>query len=197
MKKPGSKDALRSFLLSNVGKILTKNQLREAALNTSEWARRLRELRDEEGYRISSHNDRVDLKPGEYILETDHPIPAFKRGISKETRAFVLERNGNTCVKCGAVAGEPYPDNPNKKVRLQIGHRVPKSHGGTDTPENLEAVCSLCNEGLQNISIPRPSYVQLLVHIRRSTKAVQLKALEWLEKKYRKLSSNSRGDKQT
>lgn len=186
MKKPGARDSLRAFLLSNVGKVLTKDQLRDAALNTSEWARRLRELRDEEGYRILSNNDLDSLKPGEYLLESDHPIPAFKRGISKEVRAFVLERNGNTCVKCGAVAGEPYPDNPFKKVRLHIGHRIPKSQGGPDTPENLEAVCSLCNEGLQNITIPRPEALELLVQIRRSTKAVQLEALKWLEGKYRK-----------
>jgi hypothetical protein len=190
MKKPGARDSLRAFLLSNIGKVLTKDQLREAALNTSEWARRLRELRDEEGYRILSNNDLDTLKPGEYVLENDHPIPAFKRGISKEVRAFVLERNGNTCVKCGAAAGESYPDNPYKRVRLHIGHRIPKSQGGPDTPENLEAVCSLCNEGLQNITIPRPEAVELLVQIRRSTKAVQLEALKWLEGKYRKKTAS-------
>jgi hypothetical protein len=193
MKKPGARDSLRTFLLSNVGKVLSKNQLRAAALDTSEWARRLRELRDEEGYRILSHNDLDTLKPGEYILESDHPVPAFKRGVSKEVRAYVLERNGNTCVKCGAVAGEAYPDNPHKKVRLHIGHRIPKSQGGADTPENLEAVCSLCNEGLQNITIPRPEALDLLVQIRRSTKAVQLEALKWLEGKYRKKSSSDAG----
>jgi len=186
MKKPGSRDSLRAFLLANIGKILTKDQLREAALNTSEWARRLRELRDEEGYRILSNNDLSTLKPGQYLLETGKPIPAFKRGISKEIRAFVLERNGNTCVKCGSVAGEPYTDNTFKKVRLQIGHRIPKSQGGSDTPENLEAVCSLCNEGLQNITIPRPEALELLVQIRRSTNLVQLEALKWLESKFRK-----------
>jgi hypothetical protein len=185
MKKLGSRDSLRLFLLANIGKVLTKDQLRSAALNTSEWARRLRELRDEEGYRILSNNDHSGLKPGEYLLESDHPVPAFKRGISKEVRAFVLERNGNTCVKCGAVAGESYPDNSLKKVRLHIGHRIPKSQGGPDSPENLEAVCSLCNEGLQNITIPRPDALELLVQIRRSTKAVQLEALKWLESKYR------------
>ncbi len=185
MKKLGSRDSLRLFLLANIGKVLTKDQLRSAALNTSEWARRLRELRDEEGYRILSNNDLAVLKPGEYLLESEHPVPAFKRGISKEVRAFVLERNGNTCVKCGAVAGEPYPDNSLKKVRLHIGHRIPKSQGGPDSPENLEAICSLCNEGLQNITIPRPDALELLVQIRRSTKAVQLEALKWLESKYR------------
>ncbi|MCG3771894.1 MAG: Type-2 restriction enzyme KpnI [Nitrosomonadaceae bacterium] len=193
MKKLGSRASLRAFLLSNVGKVLTKDQLREAALHTSEWARRLRELRDEEGYRILSNNDLDTLKPGEYLLENDRPIPAFKRGISKEVRAFVLERNGNTCVKCGGVAGEAYPDNPFKKVRLHIGHRIPKSQGGPDTPENLEAVCSVCNEGLQNITIPRPEALELLVQIRRSTKAVQLEALQWLEGKYRKKPNKDEG----
>jgi hypothetical protein len=56
-----------------------------------------------EGYQILSHKDRAELKPGQYLLETLKRRPAFQRGISKETIAFVLARNGNTCQMCGAA----------------------------------------------------------------------------------------------
>jgi hypothetical protein len=95
-KKQGSRAKLREFFLDNVGKVLNSDTLREIA-GTSEWGRRVRELRNEEGMNIVTHNDRRDLKPGQYLLVNLKPLPAFERGISKETRAYVLDRNGFTC----------------------------------------------------------------------------------------------------
>ena len=103
-KGEGSRAKLRAFFLEHVGEVLQSNDLRAVAA-TSEWARRVRELRNEEGMNIVTHNDRSELKPGEYILVDLKPLPAFERSISKETRAFVLDRNGYTCQMCGAVAG--------------------------------------------------------------------------------------------
>ena len=136
----GSRAKLRTYFLANIGKVMNSDELREVA-GTSEWARRVRELRDEEGYQILTHHDRSSLKPGEYLLETAKPQPAFERDISKETRAFVLDRNGFTCQMCGAVAGEPHPYDPTKTTRLHIGHIIDKSMGGTDDPSNLRAIC--------------------------------------------------------
>jgi hypothetical protein len=64
----GSRARLRGHFLANIGRILGSQELREASGNTSEWARRVRELRTEEGYQILTHNDRSDLKPGQYLL---------------------------------------------------------------------------------------------------------------------------------
>ncbi len=99
----------------------------------------MRELRDEFGYSIKSHKDRHGLKPGQYMLETDKRLPALPRAISKETRAWVLERNGYTCQMCGAAAGDADPYHPGLKIRLTMGHIIDKSKGGEDTPENLRA----------------------------------------------------------
>ena len=106
VKVGGARARLRAHFLSNIGRIMDSAELRPIAGNTSEWARRVRELRTEEGFLILTHNDRADLKPGQYLLESPKPQPAFARGISKETRAFVLDRNGFTCQMCGAV---PWP----------------------------------------------------------------------------------------
>lgn len=113
-KKKGARTKLREYFLANIGKVMNSDELREVAGGITEWARRIRELRNEEGYKILTHNDRSDLKSGQYLLEDPKPEPAFERAISKETRAFVLDRNGFTCQMCGAVAGEPHPYDPTK-----------------------------------------------------------------------------------
>lgn len=100
-KSVGSRAKLREYILNNVGKVMSSDELRAIADNKSEWARRVRELRTEEGYQILTHNDRSDLKPGQYLLLDPAPVPAFERDISKETRAYVLDRNGFTCQMCG------------------------------------------------------------------------------------------------
>jgi len=183
--KTGSARArLRAHFLSNIGRVMNSDELRPIAGNISEWARRVRELRTEEGFLILTHNDRADLKPGEYLLETTKPQPAFARGISKETRAFVLDRNGFTCQMCGAAAGEPHPYDPTRKTRLHIGHVIDKSLGGNDEATNLKAICSVCNEGAANITLQRPDLNKLLVQVRRATAADQRELLRWLKTKF-------------
>jgi hypothetical protein len=180
----GSRARLRAYFLANVGRILTSEELRPVANNISEWARRIRELRTEEGYQILTHNDRSDLKPGQYILMTPKPEPAFARTVSKETRAIVLDRNGFACQMCGAVAGEPHPYDPSRRTRLHIGHIIDKSKGGSDEPANLRALCRVCNEGAQNITPMRSDLKQLLITLRRATVEDQLEALKWLIRKF-------------
>jgi 5-methylcytosine-specific restriction endonuclease McrA len=179
----GSRSKLRRYFLANVGRVLGSEELRKAA-GTSEWARRVRELRNEEGYQILTHNDRSDLRPGQYLLMDSAPLPAFARSISKELRALILDRNGFTCQMCGAVAGEPHPYDPTRKARLHIGHIEDKSVGGTDDPSNLRAICSVCNEGARNLTLDRPSLKKLLIQVRRATTADAKEVLKWLLKKF-------------
>ena len=182
-KRIGTREKLRSHFLENIGKVMGSEELREVA-GKSEWARRVRELRNEEGYQILTHNDRNDLRPGEYLLENPKPEPAFERSISKELRAYVLDRNGFTCQMCGAVAGESHPYDATRKTRLHLGHIVDKSQGGKDEASNLRALCSVCNEGASNLTLDRPTVSKLLIQIRRAKRADQLVALDWLRSKY-------------
>ncbi|GAB6010729.1 HNH endonuclease [Viscerimonas tarda] len=184
-KSKGSRTKLRDYFVQNVGKTLESEELREIA-GTSEWARRIRELRNEEGLNILTHNDRSDLKPGQYLLTDLKPRPAFERGISKETRAFVLDRNGFTCQMCGAAAGDPHPYDNGRKTRLHIGHIIDKSMGGTDDASNLRAICSVCNEGASNLTLNRPDTIKLIAQIRRAPAKDQLDVLQWLIQKFPK-----------
>lgn len=193
-KRIGARSKLRKHFLANIDRVMMSDELRDVAGGITEWARRVRELRTEEGYQIQTHNDRSDLKPGQYILEDPKPRPAFERTISKETRAFVLDRNGFTCQMCGAVAGEPHPYDSSRKTRLHIGHIIDKSQGGADDASNLRALCSVCNEGASNLTLERPSAAKLLMQVRRAKGADQLEVLRWLVGKFpkqaRKMTEN-------
>lgn len=186
----GSRAKLRSYFLKNIDRVMDSEELRNAAGGVSEWARRIRELRDEEGYQILTHNDLSSLKPGEYLLRNPIPQPAVERSISKETRALILDRNGFTCQMCGAVAGEPHPYDLSRKTRLHIGHILDKSIGGTDDHSNLRAICSVCNEGASNITLTRPELLKLLTQVRRATSIDQLEVLRWLMKKFPKQAAD-------
>lgn len=182
----GARARLRVHFLENIGRIMDSDELRNVAGGISEWARRVRELRTEEGYLILTHNDLSELKPGQYVLRTPKPEPAFAREICKETRAFVLDRNGFTCQMCGATAGEPHPYDSTRKTRLHIGHIIDKSMGGTDEASNLRAICSICNEGASNITSDRPTFVKLKTQVLRATNDTQLELLAILIRKFPK-----------
>jgi len=184
-RRKSSKQLILEYFLANLGKTLESRDIQAASGGAVEWARRVRELRNEEGYQILSHKDRADLKPNQYLLETTKRTPAFKRNISKETRAWVLERNGYTCQMCGVAAGDPDPLGGDRTVRLTMGHIVDKSKGGEDSPQNLRAICTNCNEGLQNASLPKPDQVHLLAQVRRATIDNQKVLLKWLLQKFK------------
>lgn len=185
--KIGSKERIRIFLRANIGRVVTKSELRDAVgPDVTEWARRLRELRDEEGWPIRSHNDDAKLKPGEYILEAEPPDRkdiAFQRQISAKLRAEVLDRNGFTCQMCGLTPGDIDPAT-NRKVRLHIGHIVDKSLGGKDEPSNLRTLCSTCNQGAKNVTTEKPTGLWLLSQVRRAGQDEQRALYDWLAKKF-------------
>lgn len=58
--------------------------------------------------------------------------------ISKQLRAYVLRNQ--RCEQCGRTPG-------GDAVRLHVDHKIPQRWGGTNDPENLQALCSECNEG--------------------------------------------------
>ena len=183
-RKPGSKHLILEYFLQNIGQVLESKDIQKASGGAVEWARRVRELRNEDGYQILSHKDRANLKPNQYLLETDKRVPAFARAISKQTQAWVLERNGYTCQMCGVAAGDTDPFNSNRTVRLTMGHILDKSKGGDDSSNNLRAVCTNCNEGLQNTALPKPDQIYLLAQIRRATINDQQAVLDWLLQKF-------------
>jgi hypothetical protein len=186
MGKDGSKKRIREFLRAHVGKIVTSIQIRDAAgPRVSEWARRVRELREQEGWKILTHNDVTHLKPGQYLLTEEPPEKniRFERGISAKLRAEVLDRNGFTCQMCGLTPGDIDPAT-GRKVRLHLGHIKDKSLGGKIELSNLRALCSTCNQGAKNVTGEKPTTIWLLSQIRRAGQDEQRSVLDWLQKKF-------------
>jgi 5-methylcytosine-specific restriction endonuclease McrA len=186
MGKIGSKEKIRRFLRSHVGDVVTSIQIRDAAgTGVSEWARRVRELREQEGWKILTHHDATHLKPGQYVLTEQPPEKPirFERGISAKLRAEVLDRNGFTCQMCGLTPGEIDPAT-GRKVRLHLGHIKDKSLGGKIELSNLRALCSTCNQGAKNITGEKPTSIWLLSQVRRAGQDEQRAVLDWLYKKF-------------
>jgi hypothetical protein len=179
----GARDRIRNFFISNVGKVVTTQKIRKIA-GISEYARRIRELRDEEGFQIKSHIDRADLKPGQYILEDLERKPVISRTISPQLRNEILERNGFTCQLCGAGPGDADPFNPNRKVRLHIDHITPISQHGTDDRDNLRVLCSACNQGRSNVQTPSETALNILAKIRKLPRAEQQEIFTILRRKF-------------
>lgn len=187
MGKIGSKEKIRRFLLANIGRVIESHEIQAAADGAVQYSRRLRELRDEEGWPILSHNDSAELRPGQYMLKhkpAPKKRPQFARAISAKLRAEVLDRNGFTCQMCGLTPGETDPAT-GRPVRLHIGHIKDKSLGGKDELSNLRTLCSTCNQGAKNITPEKPSAIWLLSQVRRAGRDEQEAVYEWLKNKFR------------
>ena len=186
MSPIGSKEKIRRFLLANIGRVIESHELQTAADGAVQYSRRLRELRDEDGWPILSHNDSTELRPGQYLLR-EKPLaktrPQFARAISARLRAEVLDRNGFTCQMCGLAPGDFDPAT-HRKVRLHIGHIKDKALGGKDELSNLRALCSTCNQGAKNITTEKASTIWLLSQIRRAGQDEQRAIYDWLRKKF-------------
>ena len=90
---------------------------------------------------------------------------------------------------CGVAAGDPDPLGGSRTVRLTMGHVIDKSKGGDDSARNLRAVCTNCNEGLQNTAPPKADTLHLLAQIRRATISDQEIVLDWLLQKFKRGSN--------
>lgn len=144
-KEPGSmRDKILKFLQANVGKEVTNEELRYVASNKTEWARRVRELRTEQGWPIvTKSTGRPDLKVGTYMLESDRQSPEHDRNIPDNVRREVLRRDGYKCAICGWSHDIWNPSDPR---HLELHHIKHHAKGGTNTEENLQTLCTVCHD---------------------------------------------------
>jgi len=143
-KKPhGVKQRILEFLRWNAGRPVTGDELRYVARDRTEWARRVRELRTEEGWPITTRNTgRPDLPIGIYLLEMDRQSPAHDRRIPDPVRRSVLIRDRYRCVKCGWDQENWNHSDPR---HLELHHVKTHSSGGSNTEDNLITVCTVCH----------------------------------------------------
>ena len=112
---------VEALFLNNVGLIVTRDQIRDAARNPKtgvdpeNWHQRLSELRTDHGYTILSWRDWSELKPSEYILphmdrrelasKRVSPTPTtWKRILIRAAHCCEWREDGQLCgLKNGAI----------------------------------------------------------------------------------------------
>jgi hypothetical protein len=141
-KKASVSDKVIEYFRRNVGEEITGEELRYLAKDRNEWARRVRELRTEQGWPIvTKSSGRTDLAIGVYVLEEDRQAYAHDRIIPDPIRVEVLHRDGYQCVRCGWSRAMLSRDDPRKMLELHhVKHHIDK---GENTAENLITLCNV------------------------------------------------------
>ena len=140
-------DKILEYFRKNVGKQITGEELKYLAKDKSEWARRSRELRTEQGWPVvTKSSGREDLPIGVYVLEEDRQTYEHDRAIPDAVRVAVLERDGFKCAECGWNRAKLSPDDPRKM--LELHHKRHHKDKGENTVENLVALCNVHHDAI-------------------------------------------------
>jgi hypothetical protein len=140
------RDKILKFLRQNVGQKITGEELRYIAMEKTEWARRVRELRTEFGWPVVTRNTgRPDLDVGVYVLEADRQSPEHDRHISDSVKREVLRRDGYQCKNCKWSHNEWNRSDPR---HLELHHVKHHASGGENTEENLITLCTVCHDDI-------------------------------------------------
>lgn len=144
----GGKEKILRYLRSNVGKEVSGEELSYVA-QSSEWARRTRELRTEEGWPITTkQSGNPHLPIGIYVLEEDRQTPPHDRHIQESVRREALRRDKYMCRKCKWTHEMWNRSDPRF---LELHHIVHHAVGGTNDLENLITYCNICHDEIHRL----------------------------------------------
>lgn len=140
-----TKSRLLRYLQENLGRVVTTNELSYVAKGSSEYARRIRELRTEEGFAIATRfTGRPELASGEYILlDADRVAEPHDRRIPIDAQREVYERDDNRCQVCGWSPTDWVQEDPRI---LELHHLQRHAKGGPNLAANLTLLCSKCHD---------------------------------------------------
>jgi len=86
-KRLSVRDKILEYMRANVGRLITGEELRYVAKEKTEWARRIRELRTEQGWPIVTKNSgRPHLPIGAYIITTGASYKMSKSAMESLTK---------------------------------------------------------------------------------------------------------------
>lgn len=137
------------FLRANVGQPVTGEELRYVAKDKTEWARRIRELRTEQGWPVLTRASGLpNLPVGTYVLEEDRQSPEHDRKIPDPVRRAVLRRDEYRCTECGWTHDDHNRSDPR---HLELHHVKPHVEKGDNTENNLITLCTVCHDAVHSV----------------------------------------------
>ena len=157
-----ARDRIAAFLEANVGAVVTRDELDYVA-RIKEGSRRVRELRDEEGWPIESHVDAPELRTSEYRLvsaDVADRRDRRQRLYAENLRARVFERDDFTCRECGRdrAAAELAGD---RRFYLEVHHR-------TAVAEQLDALSADQLNAIDNlVTLCHDDHLRLTAELQR------------------------------
>jgi len=156
-KKQGYKKNVIEFLMTVIGRPIKSplfTRIPGKSTDMTHKSRRWYEIRDEEGYVdfLNYEDERgkaIGLKHEQWCMLTSKKLETRGRGIDKKITTDVFRRDNSTCRRCGAVAGQPHQQFPDKITKLHVGHLVPFTNERKEkyTVDDFITLCSQCNEG--------------------------------------------------
>ena len=152
----GSKGKILQFLKENVGQVVTTEELAYVSGDKSEFGRRTRELRTEEGYAVATRfTGRPDLNAGEYVLlSLERVAEPHDRHIPSDVQREVYERDHSTCQQCGWNMAKWTATDPRI---LELHHLTTHAVRGSNSADNLLVLCSYCHDEVHagRITLPK------------------------------------------
>lgn len=99
--------------------------------------------------------------------------------VDKKSHAEVLAKANGRCRMCGRTIAED-------EIKLHVDHKIPQDWGGSDEIDNLQALCSACNEGKKNYFSTFDSELmkQVMSHKRvhkRIAELLRIRLGEWVD----------------
>lgn len=155
------KNKILEYLRLNVGKHVTGEELSYLAKDRSEWPRRIRELRTEEGWPILTKvSGNPELPVGVYVLEEDKQAEPHDRRIPDSVRVEVLQRDHHRCRKCGWGYADLAPGDPRRI--LELHHIKYHSNRGENTVGNLITLCNVHHDQVHSNEIAQEEVLSML-----------------------------------
>lgn len=154
---PSVKKRIEALFLDKIGKVLTREQILEAARDPysgqepENWHQRLSELRTDDGYTILSWRNRGDLRVQEYLMPHAERRQTARRRVrpTAQTWQAVLKRADYCCewqeegVSCGLHEGDVDPVGGGR-VHLTPDHKRPHALNPDADPDDMGQWQALC-----------------------------------------------------
>lgn len=143
-----AKERIATFLQMNKHQPVKTETISRIA-GIKDYTRRIRELRNEEGFIIATSRTNAELARDEYVLVEVRDVDD-KRRLDSKTRDEYLEQHP-CCEQCGFDPRQHNPDDVSGNRYLEVDHIEAYENFDTaaeaNDESNLQTLCNVCHNG--------------------------------------------------